>query len=236
MRTKDIIQPLVGTKDIVVKYLFFDTEANAFVVAVQPTKKEQCRCSSCHCKAPYYDAGRGPRRWRALDIGTNKSFIEGPVPRAYCKKHGMVAAAVPWARRDSRFCASFEEQVAWITTHTSRSVVSELMRVEWHTVGDICDRVYKDLEAANAFHFDGLVNVRIDETSYKKGRKYMTVVLNHDTKAVVWCSAGYGKEVLSQFFERLTPEQRASVGCVSVDEARWIADCVAHYCPMQSDV
>ena len=56
MRTKDIIQPLVGTKDIVVKDLFFDTEANAFVVAVQPTKKEQCRCSRCHRKAPYYDA------------------------------------------------------------------------------------------------------------------------------------------------------------------------------------
>ena len=41
MSTKDIIQPLVGTKDIVVKDLFFDAVVNAFAVAAQPTKKEQ---------------------------------------------------------------------------------------------------------------------------------------------------------------------------------------------------
>ena len=56
MSTKDIIQPLVGTKDIVVKDLFFDAVVNAFAVAAQPTKKEQCRCSRCHRKAAYFDA------------------------------------------------------------------------------------------------------------------------------------------------------------------------------------
>ena len=105
------------------------------------------------------------------------------------------------------------------------------MRIEWHTVGGICERVYKELEAADASRFDGLVNIGIDETSYKKGHKYMTVVLNHDTNTVVWCSVGYGKEVLSRFFERLTPEQRASICCVSADGARWIAACIKEYCP-----
>lgn len=231
MRTKDIIQPLVGTKKIVVKDIFLDAEANDLVISARPTKKEQRRCSHCHRKAKYYDAGRGTRRWRALDIGIGKVFIEAPAPRVYCKKHGVVVAAVPWARHDSRICTSFEEQVAWLTTHTSRSVVSELMRIEWHTVGGICERVYKELEASDTSRFDGLVNIGIDETSYKKGHKYMTVVLNHDTNTVVWCSDGYDKEVLSGFFERLTPEQRASIRCVSADGAGWIATCIKEYCP-----
>ena len=132
------------------------------------------------------DAGRGTRRWRVLDIGVGKVFIEAPAPRVCCKKHGVVVAAVPWARHDSRFCKFFEKQVAWLTTHTSRSVVSELMWwIEWHTVGSICERVYKELEAADTSRFDGLVNIGIDETNYKKGHKYMTVVLNHDTNIVV---------------------------------------------------
>mgnify|MGYP001356819652 CR=1 FL=1 len=178
------------------------------------------------------DAGRGTRRWRVLDIGVGKVFIEAPAPRVCCKKHGVVVADVPWARHDSRFCKFFEKQVAWLTTHTSRSVVSELMWwIEWHTVGSICERVYKELEAADTSRFDGLVNIGIDETNYKKGHKYMTVVLNHDTNIVVWCSAGYGKEVLPRFFERLTPEQRASIHCVSADGARWIAVCIKEYCP-----
>lgn len=53
--------------------------------------------------------------------------------------------------------------------------------MEWHTVGGICGLVYKDREAAYTSRFDGLLNIGIDEASYKKGHKYMTVVLNHDT-------------------------------------------------------
>ena len=54
--------------------------------------------------------------------------------------------------------------------------------------------------------FDGLVNIVIDKTSYKKGHKYMTVVVNLDTASIVWCAKGYGKEVLSLLFEQLSPE------------------------------
>ena len=61
------------------------------------------------------------------------------------------------------------------------------MRIEWHTVGGICERVYKELEAADASRFDGLVNIGIDETSYKKGHKYMT--LFSTTTRTPWCGA-----------------------------------------------
>ena len=87
------------------------------------------------------------------------------------------------------------------------------------------------METNSPSRFNGLVNIGIDETSYKKGHKYMTVVINHDTNSVVWCAKGYGKEVLSQFFEQLTQAQRASIRCVSADGAQWIASCVEKYCP-----
>ena len=158
-------------------------------------------------------------------------YVEAPAPREVCKEHGVVTAAVPWAQHGARFSKTFEETATWLTNHTSRSVVAEFMRVEWHTVGGICNRVYKELENQSASRFDGLVNLGIDETSYKKGHKYMTVVINHDTASVIWCSVGYGKEVLAQFFELLTPEQRASIRCVSADGASWIAACIQKYCP-----
>ena len=34
--------------------------------------------------------------------------------------------------------------------------------------------------------FDSLVKIGIDESSHKKGYKYITVVINHDTNAMVW--------------------------------------------------
>lgn len=147
------------------------------------------------------------------------------------KNAPLVTAAVPWARHGSRFTKSFEETAAWLSVHASRSAVSEFMRVEWHTVGGICKRVYQEMEESRSSRFNGLVNIGIDETSYKKGHKYMTVVINHDKSSVIWCAPGYGKDVLSQFFELLSEEQRASIRCVSADGARWIASCVEEYCP-----
>lgn len=89
------------------------------------------------------------------------------------------------ARHGSRFTKGFEETVAWLGTHAARSMMSEFMGVEWHTVGGICARVYQELEETSPSRFNGLVNIGIDETSYKKGYKYMTVVVNHDTSSVV---------------------------------------------------
>ncbi|HGL5645144.1 TPA: transposase [Enterococcus faecium] len=200
-------------------------------ISCQLPKSCQSRCSKCNRKSPGYDSGRGTRKWRAMDIGAAKVFVETKALRVKCKEHGVVVCAIPWARYNSRFVKNFEEQVTWLTTHTSKKVVSELMRIEWHTTGDICGRVYSELEKTAPNRFDGLVNIGIDETSYKKGHKYMTIVVNHDTNSVIWCHDKHGKEVLSEFFELLTPEQRESIKCVSADGARWIASCIEEYCP-----
>lgn len=54
----------------------------------------------------------------------------------------------------------------WHGRHASRSTVSEFMQVEWHTVGGMCARVYRELETANLSRFNTQVNIGIDEISY----------------------------------------------------------------------
>jgi transposase len=125
----------------------------------------------------------------------------------------------------------FEDTVAWLTLHSSRSVVSDLMRIEWKTVGSIVKRVYDDIRDASPDRFDGLVRIGIDETSYKKGHKYMTVIVNHDTGALIWAAEKHGKKVLETFFKALSEDQRGSIRFVTADGAGWIAECVAKWCP-----
>ena len=76
---------------------------------------------------------------------------------------------------------------------SSKTATAELMRIDWASVGGICRRVYDELDAEAGDRFDGLVRIGIDETSYKKGHKYMTVVLDHDANRVVWCAKGHGR-------------------------------------------
>ena len=95
--------------------------------------------------------------------------------------------------------------------HTSRSVVAETMHIDRKSAGGICKRVYDRFDASAKNRFDGLVRIGVDETSYKKGHKYMTVVVDHDTGRVIWCAKGYGKAVLESFFSLPTDKQRTSM-------------------------
>lgn len=62
------------------------------------------------------------------------------------------------------------------------------MRIDWETVGRCVSRVVNVIEPERAKRLDGLVHIGIDETSYRKGHKYITVIVNHDTNTIVWGS------------------------------------------------
>ena len=158
-------------------------------------------------------------------------WLEADAPRVNCPFHGVLVAQVPWARPGCGFTKDFEQQVTWLALHTCRSVVAELMRIDWASVGAIIARVEHDLAAQAPPRIDGLVNIGIDETSYKKGHKYMTVIVDHDRNQVVWASKGYGKAVLEEFFALLDDDQKAQIRCVTADGAKWIADVVGAVCP-----
>jgi transposase len=228
---KSLLKGLLGLVKTVVLGAEMDEAAGVLVVFVRPSARAAGRCPECGRRRPLYDRGRGRRRWRALDLGSTRVFLEADAPRVACPVHGVLVAAVPWARAGSWFTRAFEEQVAWLCLHSNRSVVAELMRVSWQSVGGIVTRVYDELDAAAPSRFDGLVNVGIDETSYKKGYKYMTVVLDHDRNRIVWAAKGHGKSVLEGFFALLSAEQKASIRAVTADGAAWIGQCVEKHCP-----
>ena len=209
-------------------------EAERIVVSVRPYKREQRRCPVCGRACDFYDmANRGaPRLWRAMDLARSACYLEYAPCRVRCPEHGVRTEAVPWARHGARFTRDFQDWVAWLAVRCTASAVSELARVEWHSVGGVCRRVYAELEAARgASRFDGVRRIGIDETSYKKGHKYVTVVVDHDRGCLIWAHEGTGKDVLNLFLDELTREQRRAIEVVTADGARWIRQLVKRRCP-----
>lgn len=107
------------------------------------------------------------------------------------------------------------------------------MRIAWNTVGNIIRRVKNYLEPDETVRFNNLKNIGVDETSYKKGYKYITMVVNLDTNTVIWIGINHGKDVLSRFFDLLTKEQHASIETISGDGAKWIDGAVTSTFRMQ---
>ena len=208
-----------------------DIWSMSLVLDVRPTKGQLNHCPKCGRRMHYYDEGRGIREWRALDLGVLRVYLRARAPRVECSEHGVIVAMVPWARHDAWFTHDFEQWVTWVSLHTNRSVVAELCRIDWETVGSIIGRVERDERKKRPAPFEGLGSIGIDETSYKKGHSYITVVVDHDTGAVIWAARGHGKGVLTKFFKLLTEQQRAQIKTVTGDGAKWITECVAEFCP-----
>ena len=83
------------------------------------------------------------------------------------------------------------------------SAVVALARVEWHTLGEVCASA-PILRPHAAGAFEGARRIGIDKTSYKKGHKYLIVVVDYDRGCLIWAHEGYGKDVLNLFFDELT--------------------------------
>jgi transposase len=201
------------------------------VVSVRPKARWAGRCGVCGRRCPGYDRGRGLRWWRTFDVGLRMAFVEAPAPRVRCGVHGVVVAAVPWARHDAGHTRGFDDQVAWFATRISKSAAAKLLRTSWSTVGAIVTRVMSDADAAAGDRLDGLVRIGVDEISYRRGYKYLTVVVDHATRRVLWLAEGRSKTTLARFFALLGPDRAGRLELVSADGADWIFNAVRDSCP-----
>jgi transposase len=220
---------LLGLRRAVIEDVWVG-ERGEVVVAARPGWRERDRCGVCRRRSPGFDLGEGRRRWRALDLGTTFAYVEAEAPRVSCRRHGVVVCAVPWARHGSRFTRAFEDQVCWLAVNSSKTAVAELMRVAWRTVGGICERVAAEAQR-DVDLLDGLRRIGIDEISHRKGHRYLTVVVCHDSGRLVWAAAGRDRATVERFLDALGPERCEQVELVSCDMAAWIAGPVAERLP-----
>jgi len=219
---------LLGLARAVVEDVLLD--GDAVVVCVRPRARERGRCPICRRRCPGYDWGDGRRRWRALDLGTSFAYVEAEAPRVECERHGVIVAAVPWARHDSGFTRCFEDQVGWLAVNTSKTAVSELMRIAWRTVGWICERVTAEAQAQRD-PLGGLERLGFDEISVRRGQRYLTVVVCHDSGRLVWAHPGRDRATVEKFLDLLGTERCQRIELVSCDMAEWITRPLAERCP-----
>lgn len=129
MRNASVWGGLLGLADAVVEDVELDPDGARIIAHVQVRKSAALRCSRCLARAPRYDHGVGRRRWRHLDAGVLRVFLEADAPRIACRSCGVCVAHVPWARAGAGHTYDFDQHVAYLATHTSKAAVVQLIRV-----------------------------------------------------------------------------------------------------------
>jgi transposase len=160
---------------------------------------------------------RSVRHWRGLDLGAVRLVLRGEIRRLDCRRCGRVRTeTVPWARPSARFTRDFEDVVAWLAQRMDKTAITRLLRCSWEAVAGIVARVVA--EHVDDARLDEVYRIGVDEVSYRKGHRYLTVVADHDRDgAVIWVGEGKSGATLDQFFNQLGPLRSTRIEAASAD-------------------
>lgn len=180
-------------------------------VALPP--KELWVCPECLERAPIHD--HRERVWRHLDTFQYRTFLHTRIPRLNCPNHGIKQIQVPWAEDGSRFTAIFEALAIDWMKQASISAVAQRLHLTWDEAAGIQERaVRRGLARREA---EVVRYMGIDETSFQRRHKYVTVVSDLERPRVLFVAEDRKRESLDPFWEQLTPEQLSSIEGVAMD-------------------
>ena len=213
MRVTTVFKRLLRLDGVhVVDVEFF---ARLIVVSVA-LRRRRLICPHCGWKtSARYDTRADSSRWRHLDVGVFAVEVHATLRRLRCPTHGVVVEAVPFARPGAHLTGDFDDLLAWLATRTDKTAIARLCRVSWRTVGRAVERVVAaDLDPKR---LDGLFRIGVDEISWRKHHKYLTLVVDHDRGRVIWGAEGKDAKTLDGFFDELGPTRSALIEAVSMD-------------------
>src|SRR3954447_14993473 len=210
MRVSTALNRLLGLPGASVRGVRFDPEGVMITVALRRRRRV---CSGCGqlCRATH---DHTLSRWRHLDLGGQRCYLVCRLRRVKCPDCGVRLDAVPWARAGSRFTRAFEDVVAFLAQQMAKDAIRRLLRIDWHTVGRIVERVIA--ERLDDCRLTGLERVGVDEISWRRRHRYLTVVADHDPGRIVWCADGRNSQTLEAFFAELG-ERKHSIRAISID-------------------
>jgi transposase len=182
-----------------------------FTIAQDP---EDCRCSACGSRE-VISRGHAERRFRCVPIGSRPTALALPIPRVECRAFGAVRQVhVPFADPRRSYTRSFERYALELSRSMTILDVARHLDVGWDLIKGIQKR---DLARRNAKPKPKHLRARaIDEIAVARGHRYLTVVLDLDSGAVVFVGDGKGADALKPFWKRLRPS-KAKIEAVAMD-------------------
>jgi transposase len=186
------------------------------------------RCPSCgsHRVKP---RGHVERRFRTVPIGRKATIVALPIPRVECPACGGVRQVlVSFADPRRTYTRAFERYALGLSRSMTIRDVARHLGVGWDTIKEIQKR---DLSRRFARpKLKHLKRIAIDEIAVAKGHRYLTVVMDLESGAVVFVGDGKGADALKPFWKRLRPS-RAAIEAVAMDMSAAYRKAVSTHLP-----
>jgi transposase len=200
-----------GIRGYVYSRTQYDNGQVIFTIHQEP---ENYRCSACG-SSRVISRGQVDRWFRSPPIGGHPTVVVLPIPRVECRACGLVRQVeISFADPRRSYTKSFERYALELSRRMTISDVALHLNVGWDLIKDIQKR---DLTRRYAKpKLKRLRYIAIDEIAVAKGHRYLTVVMDLVSGAIVFVGDGKGADALKPFWKRLRPS-KARIEAVAMD-------------------
>lgn len=229
MSPNKLIRKLLKLKSIRVLDFYFAERNTELHLIVKP-HKNGCLCPECHRRSSIVRVMPERRKWRDIRVCGIRVYWHYTPKEVCCLTHGRIQEAIPWAESHGQITYRLEFLLLVYSQRMTQKAAAELLDMSASTFSDLLHRSIHRIREGHRIR--GLKKVGVDEISYRRGKKYATLVYDLERGYVVWIGKGKGSETIDQFFTTcLSTYQREQIEWASCDMSRAYINAIKEHCP-----
>ena len=199
--SKQLFEVALGVEEpIFIEKIEFDKQRGELHIFMNFQRGGKFTCSSCgKSECPVHDTTE--KTWRHLNFFQYKSYIHFRTPSTECDNCGVHLFVPFWGRAQSGFTVLFEALIMTLAKEMPVSEIAELVDEHdtrlWRIINFYIKKAYSEKD------FSMVSKVGIDETSSRKGHKYVSVFVDMEQREVVFATPGKDESTITRFADEL---------------------------------
>ena len=209
----------------------FDEKSQRVDIHVAVRPEAEFACPECGGKTSRYGYEPQERVWRHADCMFYPTYVHCRRPRVVCPKCGVKQVSAPFERKNSRHTTHFEGYAMMLLADMPRAAAARALRCDEKTMASIAS-CWVNL-ANDKRSLKGLAKLALDETSFKRGHSYVTLMIDAAERCVVDVEGGRDKDTVANFRKKLVEKggDPANVTAVTSDMSKSFCPAIAENFP-----
>jgi transposase len=193
----------------------FEGEPKRLELRLEPVAGKPFECPVCKAGCGVHDTIE--RRWRHLDFFQYHCDLVAKVPRTWCRKDGVHQVPVPWAREGSGFTLLMEAFMMVLSAEMPVDALAEVLDEHdtrlWRVVMHYVEQAHARSD------WSAVRRIAVDETSARRGHRYVTNVLDAETSRLLFMVEGRSAQALEAFAQALRAHgaEPAQIEAIALD-------------------
>ena len=228
MTANKFIQRLFRLKELFVRDFHFRIRDKALDLYVKPYKNGRL-CPECNRRCKTLQILK-ERYWRDIVVCKWAVYFKYSPREIICPTHGRIQEQIPWADTYSRITYRLEHLMLVYCQIMTQKAAAMLLGLSKSNLSDLLHRSITRIRDGHRIR--GLRSIGIDEISYKKGKKYGTLVYDLERSRVVWVGKGKARKTIDIFFNKILSEhQKKAIKSASCDMSEAYIGAIEYHCP-----